>query len=101
MRKRKKRSGRKREDIEKKSTLLIEEQVVLSQERTALSFMRTGLGFIGAGIIILNVFKENHVSNIFSWMLISIGIVLLIQYAIRLSEYRKKIEKLNRELENK
>jgi len=85
--------------LDKKRNILIEEQVVLSEERTALSFMRTGLAFIGSGIVIMNVFPNNQ-STIFGWMFILIGIVLLIQYAIRLSKHRKKISELMKELEN-
>ncbi len=96
-----KKASRKKENSraeERKKTLLIEEQAVLSEERTALSFMRTGLAFIGSGIVIMNVFPNSQ-STVFGWMFILIGLVLLVQYALRLSRHRKKISELMKEIE--
>ncbi|HDD72681.1 MAG TPA: DUF202 domain-containing protein [Candidatus Aenigmarchaeota archaeon] len=91
-------SSRKEKLPDQKNIIILEEQLILSEERTALSFMRTGLAFVGAGIVIINVFPENATSYVLSWMLILIGVVLLIQYAFRLSDYRKKIKELNKKL---
>jgi uncharacterized membrane protein YidH (DUF202 family) len=91
---------KRKEPVEDKNLVFLEEQVVLAQERTASSFMRTGLAFMGVGIVLMNAFPGDYVSLIFGWMLIGIGIILLIQYAFRLSKYGRKIRKLDKKMES-
>jgi uncharacterized membrane protein YidH (DUF202 family) len=91
---------KRRKPIKDRNLVFMEEQVVLAQERTASSFMRTGLAFMGVGIVLMNAFPGDPVSLIFGWMLIGVGIVLLIQYAFRLSKYGRKIKRLDEKIEN-
>jgi len=89
---------KRKKPVKDRTLILQEEQVVLAQERTASSFMRTGLAFVTAGIILMNAFSDNYVTVIFGWMLIGVGIVLLIQYAFRLSKYGRRIRKLDKKV---
>jgi uncharacterized membrane protein YidH (DUF202 family) len=90
---------KRKEPVQEKNLLFMEEQVVLARERTASSFMRTGLGFVGVGIVLMNAFPGDPASLIFGWMLVGIGITLLIQYAFRLSKYGQRIKRLDKKID--
>lgn len=80
--------------LREEQTLLLKEQVVLSKERTILSFIRTALAAIGAGVILINVFPENHTMWIIGMALILIGMVELFESYRRMKHYKKEMNKI-------
>ncbi len=86
------------EELLEEQVLLSKERTVLSKERTILSYIRTAVAFIGVGIVLINIFNSYLELVILGMAMILLGFIEGLNGFNRLRIYKKKMERIKKEM---